>query len=393
MAHKRKRGDEEVPAMPRLPGDDWALDVESVLTSRTPQKRNAVIQYMAALLLVRRWVSMNRLGKSRDRQYSHLPKPLLPLARLGFPGHFIRSGGGSRAPGKTTVLHVLQVMKVNDEAYDHCTRVLEGIMQAVADPAEASIKAYVAARTYSRVALGLPCWRKKWASLGEGVSWLLADTLAAGHEPRELFTQSFGPNCRRYSECVGTMRGQSAYVRDCFSQELPPLQWLAPVGSSGKVRHATKEEVYAQLLTWPGVGPLTAKNLYQLLRLAPCVQGFRAAAGNARQDSSNYFAMTSAGARMAISLLFAEPGGRGFLRDAASIHVLRHFSPFVLSLRKAFLKAMRDFACNCSVLLCLVRSFESQDENFWCFFLCEIWKVLAYLATGDVRYERGQHDS
>lgn len=95
---------------------------------------------------------------------------------------------------------------------------------------------------------------------------------------------------------------------------------------------------------------------------------------------------------MCLNLLICEAGGRGFLRDAAGMGPMRHFSRLLVHFRGSILAQMRALAASSSTLEPVVLSFEDQDETFWCFFLCELWKVFAYLATGDVRYELACQD-
>ena len=90
---------------------------------------------------------------------------------------------------------------------------------------------------------------------------------------------------------------------------------------------------------------------------------------------------------MCLNLLTSEPAGRGFLRDACGMGAMRHFSAQLVHFRRALLVQMRALAGNSRTLQPVVGSFESQDETFFCFSFCELWKVLAYLATGDIRYE------
>ena len=151
---------------------------------------------------------------------------------------------------------------------------------------------------------------------------------------------------------------------------------------------AARQQLCEQLLQWLQVGPLTAKNIFQLLRRAPLCRGFHAAATR-RNLARERFGFSSAGAR---NLLICEAGGRGFLRDAAGMGPMRHFSRLLVHFRGSILAQMRALAAGSSTLEPVVLSFEDQDETFWCFFLCELWKVFAYLATGDVRYELAYQD-
>lgn len=104
------------------------------------------------------------------------------------------------------------------------------------------------------------------------------------------------------------------------------------------------------LLALPGVGCLTGKNIFQILHRVPAIRGFKAAGGNSHGEPSNPFAFSGPGSRMAVNLLFAEPGGKGFLRDAASLAALRRYHLLVMFLKKAFLKEMRSLVGNSSVL-------------------------------------------
>lgn len=114
-------------------------------------------------------------------------------------GLFVYWGGaGRRAPEDTRVGSILQRMKVNHESYDPCAVCLEKALEG-ASAEEALWKAYVAARTYPRTAVRAECFRKPCGSVRDGVRQLLREVVSTGHEPRELFTQGFGPNVRHYN--------------------------------------------------------------------------------------------------------------------------------------------------------------------------------------------------
>ena len=389
---RRRRRDAEQPCYPQLAADAWTLAVEDLLGARTPVRRNEVLRYAAGFLLVRRWVALRRPGTPRERRYARLPADVAQLAQASFPGSFVYAVGGGNAPEDTRIRHLLEVLKVNDEMWDFCTtRFDAALAQAVSVP-DAERKAYVMARSCSRTAAALQCFSEPWDSVQHGITLVLAELRASAVEPRELFTQSFGPNRRHYNSCVGDRAAQEAYVRVAFDVALPPLEWTLPDPSGcGQALHASKAELCEQLLQWPQVGPLTAKNIFQLLRRAPLCRGFHAAATR-RNLARERFGFTSAGARMCLNLLICEAGGRGFLRDAAGMGPMRHFSRLLVHFRGSILGQMRALAAGSSTLEPVLLSFEDQDETFWCFFLCELWKVFAYLATGDVRYELAYQD-
>ena len=355
-------------------------------------RRNEVLRYAAGFLLVRRWVALRRPGTPRERRYARLPADVAQLAQASFPGSFVYAVGGGNAPEDACIRHLLEVRKVNDEMWDFCTtRFDAALAQAVSVP-DAERKAYVMARSCSRTAAALRCFSEPWDSVQHGITLVLAELRASALEPRELFTQSFGPNRRHYNSCVGDRAAQEAYVRVAFDVALPPLEWTLPDPSGcGQALRASKAELCEQLLQWPQVGPLTAKNIFQLLRRAPLCRGFHAAATR-RNLARERFGFTSAGARMCLNLLICEAGGRGFLRDAAGMGPMRHFSRLLVHFRGSILGQMRALAAGSSTLEPVLLSFEDQDETFWCFFLCELWKVFAYLATGDVRYELACQD-
>lgn len=71
---------------------------------------------------------------------------------------------------------------------------------------------------------------------------------------------------------------------------------------------------------------------------------------------------------MAVNFLFAEPGGRGFLRDAQSLAVLRHFNVLVIYLRNFFGRETRSLATASPLLLALCQSVESMDVLFLYFY-------------------------
>ena len=106
-------------------------------------------------------------------------------------------------------------------------------------------------------------------------------------------------------------------------------------------QHALKEDIFLQLLSWPGVGCLTRKDIFRIVRRCTAFHHFKVAAGNARHHASQRCAFSGSGSRVAINLLFAEPGGRGFLRDNNSAAALRHFHPKVIFLQRAFMKEVR----------------------------------------------------
>ena len=141
--------------LPQLAVDAWTLEVENLLGVRTPVRRNEVLRYAAALLLVRRWVALNRCGHSRASRYSRLPRDVAALGRMEFSGVFAYAAGGARAVEDTTVLNVLQCMKVNDEMFDLCAALFDSALAGAHSAQEAEWKAYVMARTSSRAAAGL----------------------------------------------------------------------------------------------------------------------------------------------------------------------------------------------------------------------------------------------
>lgn len=144
---------------------------------------------------------------------------------------------------------------------------------------------------------------------------------------------------------------------------------------------------YTLRLTLPGVGSLTGKNMFQIMRQSVALRRFVAAAGNSQQRHARC-AFSGPGSRMAVNLLLAEAGGRGFLRDSNSAASLRHFHPKIIFLQRALMKELRDLCANMDgAPSSLPGSFTSEDETCFIFTLCETWKVLCYLATGDSRYE------
>ena len=395
MGPKRKRPAAETEEPDRnvtpVRGDSWMLSVEGILHYTTPFRRNAVLSYMAQVFLVRRYVSIHRGNTPSANRYLRLPAPLRALVVQRFPGEFVYARGASlKAPQDTSVGHLLRTLKINDEPYDFCSQKADSVL-ATASPEQAVMKAYVMARTYSRDALTSAAFQESWTSIHHGLRLLLDDLKSRHLQPRDMFTTSFGPNCRDHNSCAGTIPEQRAWIFSNFPDDVSPLLWRVPSSTGGRDRHASKEELFMQIMEWPRVGCLTGKNIYQLLRRCESFQQYKAAARNAREASDNYFAFSSAGSRMATNLLFAEPAGRGFCRDVATAAALRHFSPLVLFLQKAFMREMRKLAGECPLLNSLLRTFESQDENFFVFILCEVWKLLCFLATADSRYEHAFH--
>ena len=237
---RRRRRDAEQPCYPQLAADAWMLAVEDLLGARTPVRRNEVLRYAAGFLLVRRWVALRRPGTPRERRYARLPADVAQLAQASFPGSFVYAVGGGNAPEDTRIRHLLEVLKVNDEMWDFCTtRFDAALAQAVSVP-DAERKAYVMARSCSRTAAALRCFSEPWDSVQHGITLVLAELRASALEPRELFTQSFGPNRRHYNSCVGDRAAQEAYVRVAFDVALPPLEWtLSDPSGCGQALHAS----------------------------------------------------------------------------------------------------------------------------------------------------------
>ena len=276
-------------------------------------------------------------------------------------------------------------MKLNDENSDYCTRKSVEILEGAGDEDQRTWKAYVIFRTYSRTAVDSDAFRRPWRSLENGVEQLLKDL----PDPSLLFTKSFGL-CNRYrNECqaAGGIRAQREYVRELLladSDGVKPIQWIEP-GSGGT--HHTKEHVFHQFMSWPGVGPLTANNLYQLLRRF--VVSSRAAGRQAFRRNADKFCCTAAGARYFLNLMTAEPGGRRFRADSTSHRCLRHFSGKGIYMWARFRKVARGLPrARDHVVQALVSDFDTLDENDAVFVFCEAWKVLAYLASRDSRYLR-----
>ena len=139
----------------------------------------------------------------------------------------------------------------------------------------------------------------------------------------DIFIESFGPNHRHHNECaqLTSKTGKEAYVT-----ELPDSIDGTPVcctisWQDGESKYYPKAVVFAQLLEWKGVGPLTAKNIFQLVKDNVSVAGTGA-------DSES--------------------------------------------------KWVQD----------LGTEFKEMLENDFVFILCETWKILAFLATGNERYLR-----
>lgn len=374
MPKRKATEEDDIPA-----SDQWALKVESLFTFKVAVARNSVLRWLAALFLLRRWVNMFRMEKPRSQRYSRLPSYLKEVAQMVFPGQFAyRGSSGRNAPKNTSVPRTLQVMKVNDEAYDVCSRAMDRVLEHQS-PEQVLMKTCVIARTYSRCAVQSSSLETEWRSVRHGVDLLIKDAVRNGHEPRELFTESFGPNCRRYNTCTGPVAAQKKYIHDIFPVDNISLSWTDSEGG-----HLSKEEIFLQLLTLPGTG----KNMFQMMRRCVALRRFAAAAGNTRNFADARCAFSGPGSRMAVDILLAEAGGRGFLRNANSAASLRHFHPKVMFLQRAFMKELRGLCANMDgAPPSLLESFKSEDETCFIFTLCETWKVLCYLATGDGRYE------
>lgn len=104
---KRKADDEEEDAVPAA--DSWALKVETVFSFKVAANRNAVLRWLAALFLVRRWVSLFRMDKPRSQRYSRIPAYMRDVSQMVFPGSFVYRGNtGRNAPKGSTVLDTLR---------------------------------------------------------------------------------------------------------------------------------------------------------------------------------------------------------------------------------------------------------------------------------------------
>ncbi len=73
----------------------------------------------------------------------------------------------------------------------------------------------------------------------QGVNLLLDEVRQLGREPKELFTTSFGPNCRHAISCSGTRVEQRAYVEGLFEEGVPALRWRDEDG-----HHCSKEAMF-----------------------------------------------------------------------------------------------------------------------------------------------------
>ena len=136
---------------------------------------------------------MSRLDRPRAERYLRLPQFLLSLANLQFPGQFLYRGScGRKAPNATRVRDILQVMKINDEPYDHCSRILGEVLTGQTLE-QAAMKAYVIARTFSRLAVESSALTEQWTDIHHGVDLLLKDVIAKGFQPRDIFTKILRP--------------------------------------------------------------------------------------------------------------------------------------------------------------------------------------------------------
>ena len=95
--------------------------------------------------------------------------------------------------------------------------------------------------------------------------------------PGTFLRKSFGPNCRRFNACVGSLPAQKHYAQDLFPPTLPPLEWKDEAG-----QHALKEDIFLTTTFLARVGCLTGKNIFQIARRCTAFHHFKAAAGNAR---------------------------------------------------------------------------------------------------------------
>ena len=372
-----------------LPTEDYfTVDVECVLASTTQRpKRDHALRWLSAIFLLREFAQQRRdASRAEDParvMYQRLPAEVQRLAKMKCP-LTLKLRNGSILQPTDTALDIATAMKLNEEDSDYCTRQAVDILDGVDDEHEQAWKVYVICRTCSREAVDCASFRKPWKNLADGVESLLAEIAA----PFALFTESFGPNCRYRGECKGAggSRKQKEYVRQLLlekAEDVVAIQW----GKSQHAKQVTKECVFQQFMAWPGVGPLTAKNAYQLLRRF--VASTKAAGRTASRRNSDQFMCTTAGARYFLNLMTAEAGGRRFHADGTSHGCLRHFSSKMLYMLQIFRKVMRDLPrARDHVLHDLVAEMEALDENDAVFIFCEAWKVLAYVATRDARYLR-----
>ena len=351
------------------------LDVEPMVATGLPRKRTEVVKALATLLVMRRCISL-RKGTSQEG----LPKSLNQLAGQRFDCRVKATIGKVKKRPSLRFADVLQTMKLNDEPYDHCSLRVQELLALAESEEERTWKAYFIVRTYSRDALELQALSQPWQSLESGIRACVKET----KEPAKLFTSSFGPNNRRHNECaaLGSVASQRLYVLDTLLEGAGALQGVSWQGLG-------KLEVFQQLMTWKGCGPLTAKNAYQVLRPWHANMTGRAAAGRrAGKKGDDRFALTAAGCRYAVNLLLAEPGGPTFDVGGKSTAVLKHFSVLVSVLHKAYTKQWNTLGRQYPALKKACRELCAEDENDFVFHLCESWKSIAFDATRNTRYLR-----
>ena len=195
--------------------------------------------------------------------------------------------------------------EVNNESTDASTELAHSRLAGCSSRAECTWKAYVICRTFDRKALELKAWRQPWVSALDGVGRLLAEV----GKPHRLFTSSFGPNCRTRNE-VRNAKSPKRYVLNLFadSDNVKPLTWR--FRRNKRNVYLSKPEIFEQLLRLPYVGNLTAKNMFQLLKVHDeHSDNSPVTSVNQKKWRSRRFAFTSTGARYCLNLLLHEPGG------------------------------------------------------------------------------------
>eukprot|EP00435_Cladocopium_sp_Y103_P065169 s56_g27.t1 len=280
------------------------LDVECALaTGTTTPQRDHVLNFLAATLLVRRYADQrkqsSRASDKRTAQYQRWPKKVTALRNRSLTIRFVRPTGNIFSK-KIQPGDVLHNMKLNVEAIDACSRLVDAALEGFFSQEDLMFKAYVAIRTYSSQALECPAWHTQWTSGEDGVSKLLREAPAT-RDAKPLRSSS----AVMFNLCNGALASANFGAFWCYN---------------------SREQMLEQLLALPALGSLSCKNLFHVLRRHDPEATTSPAANRGPGARSDAFAITSVGARFALNWLLREPGGRRFCAEAASLSSFRHFS-------------------------------------------------------------------
>ena len=221
-------------------------------------------------MLARFWAQKQRdKGNKKSNSaevYKNMRGDMKDLGSMRFPGTLLDSTGnekhcknsdGETEVSKYTATELCECMKINLESADPCTKEAAHVLKECDTDEEVYWKTYFIVRTYSPDALMNQGLSEPWESLADGIEKVLSPASAVS----SLFTMSFGPNKRYHNECaLLSTTAQKRYVRDLLlgpehDFNLTPIDFTDPSGRN----QMSKEDFCAEILTYRGFGPLTAK--------------------------------------------------------------------------------------------------------------------------------------